>query len=216
MSPRSNRSGLIRILITGFGPYPGIELNASQWLAETLGRELPPNSASVTAAVLPVTWQEAALYAHAWISEVRPHAVLHFGVAPGADSIRVEMRAQNSTLSMPDASGWLPPAPWVAAGGPARLTTALGSPLLVNALRRRRVRARLSHNAGGYLCNYVFYRTLYWAARQESPPLVGFFHVPPVTCDADVSSSMSAEALVVGGRLIVRHAAALARRAARR
>jgi pyroglutamyl-peptidase len=212
MLHRSNRSGLVRILITGFGPYPGVELNASQWLAETLGRELPPNPGVTLAwAVLPVAWEEAAVYAHAWMADV----VLHFGVAPGTDSIGVEMRAQNSTTSLPDVGGSLPPAPWAVRGGPSRLATALGSPLLVNALRRRNVPARLSQNAGGYLCNYVFYRTLHWAARQEAPPLVGFFHVPPVTCEADISSVMSAQTLVDGGRLIVRHAAGLARRGVR-
>jgi pyroglutamyl-peptidase len=217
MSSRLDTSGPIRILVTGFGPYPGAELNASQWLAENLGREIAPgHGSSIAAAILPAAWERAGVHAEAWTESLRPHAILHFGVRPASDGFGVETRARNVTINLPDVGGALPPAPWAKRGGAARLAADLGSPLLVQALRRRNITARLSHDAGGYLCNYVFYRTLHWAARQRRAPLVGFFHVPPIALDADLSSTMSAEELLVGGRLILRYAAGLARRRTRR
>lgn len=208
-----NSEGEIRILTTGFGPYPGVEMNASQWLAESLGQERPPAPGVTTAAaVLPVAWNRAADHALAWIESFRPDVVLHFGVAPSARSIRVEAFARNQTVLLPDMGGALPPAPWARSGAPSRLRAVLAGPLLVHALRRRRIPARLSEDAGAYLCNFVFFRSLHWASRQKRAPLVGFFHVPPVTDEADVSAAMSVEELMMGGRLILRHALALARR----
>jgi pyroglutamyl-peptidase len=197
----------VRILITGFGPYPGVAWNPSQWLVELLAREPPPGpGAELASAVLPVNWTEAASRACARMAELRPCAILHFGLAPRTRSVAVETRAKNSAAPAPDACGSPPPAPWVAPGGPPQLASTLASPLLAGALRRGNIRTRLSRDAGGYLCNYVFYRSLHWAASQERPPLVGFFHIPPP------QSRLDMRALEASGRIIVGYAAALARR----
>jgi pyroglutamyl-peptidase len=42
----------------------------------------------------------------------------------------------------------------------------------------RGVRARLSRDAGRYLCNYVYWRGL--EASRSGTPLVQFVHIPPV------------------------------------
>jgi pyroglutamyl-peptidase len=51
---------------------------------------------------------------------------------------------------------------------------------LAIAARRAGVEAQLSHNAGGYLCNYIYWRALELTAGQ---PLVQFVHVPNVRCE---------------------------------
>jgi pyroglutamyl-peptidase len=56
------------------------------------------------------------------------------------------------------------------------------------ALRERAVPARLSHDAGTYLCNYAYWRALERAARSRPASehtvhrriLVQFVHIPPV------------------------------------
>jgi pyroglutamyl-peptidase len=37
----------------------------------------------------------------------------------------------------------------------------------------------LSHNAGGYLCNYAFWGALEAAKKPGGPKLVAFVHIPP-------------------------------------
>jgi pyroglutamyl-peptidase len=49
----------------------------------------------------------------------------------------------------------------------------------VSAVRARKVPARLSRDAGRYLCNYVYWRALERAANGR--PLVQFVHIPPVS-----------------------------------
>ena len=50
-----------RVLVTGFGPFPGIAENPSAWLAETLAAEPPMLDAELHTRVLPTAWQAAEL-----------------------------------------------------------------------------------------------------------------------------------------------------------
>jgi hypothetical protein len=45
-------------------------------------------------------------------------------------------------------------------------------------LRGRGFAATTSRSAGSYLCNFLYYLSLDWGTRQESPPLALFVHVP--------------------------------------
>lgn len=51
---------------------------------------------------------------------------------------------------------------------------------LLRAAREGGVPARLSHDAGRYLCNYLYWRALEAAARQGGPALVAFIHIPNI------------------------------------
>ncbi len=50
-----------RVLVTGFGPFPGVAENPSAWLAETLAAEPPNFDAEFHARVVPTAWQAAEL-----------------------------------------------------------------------------------------------------------------------------------------------------------
>lgn len=51
---------------------------------------------------------------------------------------------------------------------------------MLQAARQWQKSAMLSRNAGGYLCNYVYWRTLEAAKKQDGPKLVAFVHIPPI------------------------------------
>jgi pyroglutamyl-peptidase len=68
----------------------------------------------------------------------------------------------------------------IAPGAPARVRGRAPFMRLVAAARATRVRTVLSHDAGSYLCNYVYWRALEAAARPGGPRLAVFVHVPSV------------------------------------
>jgi pyroglutamyl-peptidase len=169
-----------RVLLTGFGPFPGVADNPSAWLAETLA-ERPPRDldAELHARVLPTAWQ-AAQSMPRLCQQLQPLVMIHFGVSPRAKTFRIERSAHNRAARRADAHGVLPSAPAIQAEGADRFDTELPAAALAAHLRACGIAAASSRDAGSYLCNCLYYHSLDWARRQPDPRLVLFVHIPPL------------------------------------
>lgn len=197
-----------RILLTGFGPFPGVPRNPSGWLAETLAEQLPAPElhGRIHVRIFPTEWQAAALLSDLCES-LQPHVMIHFGVSEHAKTFRIEHSAHNRTAPRADAGGALPASPVILVEGAGRLDTAFPAAALARHLKTNGVAAVTSHSAGHYLCNFLYYHSLDWALRQSTPPLVLFVHVPPTSGkDGDVTDEM----LLRGGQEILRFILAFA------
>ncbi|MEQ1506287.1 MAG: hypothetical protein ABMB14_28910 [Myxococcota bacterium] len=157
------------MLVTGFGPFPGVPYNPTTSLAIAIdGLEL--DGLRFVGRVIPVTWQSGPDAAIAHAGAVGADAVVGTGVAP-RPVLCVERVAVRVEVGRPDAAGAtgpdrdardrdaLPLAVY-ATLDPVRLADALG--------------ATLSDDAGRYVCNQWLYRV---AAALPVP--VGFVHVTP-------------------------------------
>ncbi|HEY8300170.1 MAG TPA: pyroglutamyl-peptidase I [Methyloceanibacter sp.] len=197
-----------RILLTGFGPFPGVPTNPSAWLAETLAEGLPAPDlhGRIQARIFPTEWQAAALVADL-CETLQPHVMIHFGVSEHAKTFRIEHSAHNRTAPRADAGGALPASPVILGEGAGRLDTAFPAAALARHLKTNGVAVVTSHSAGHYLCNFLYYHSLDWALRQSAPPLVLFVHVPPTSGrDGDFTDEM----LLRGGQEILRFILAFA------
>jgi pyroglutamyl-peptidase len=197
-----------RILLTGFGPFPGVPTNPSAWLAETLAEGLPAPDlhGRIHVRIFPTEWQAAALVADL-CETLQPHVMIHFGVSEHAKTFRIEHSAHNRTAPRADAGGALPASPVILGEGAGRLDTAFPAAALARHLKTNGVAVVTSHSAGHYLCNFLYYHSLDWALRQSAPPLVLFVHVPPTSGrDGDFTDEM----LLRGGQEILRFILAFA------
>ena len=79
-----------RILLTGFGPFPGVPTNPSAWLAETLAEGLPAPDlhGRIHVRIFPTEWQAAGLVADL-CETLQPHVMIHFGVSEHAKTFRL-------------------------------------------------------------------------------------------------------------------------------
>ena len=197
-----------RILLTGFGPFPGVPTNPSAWLAETLAEGLPAPDlhGRIHVRIFPTEWQAAALVADL-CETLQPHVMIHFGVSEHAKTFRIEHSAHNRTAPRADAGGALPASPLILGEGAGRLDTAFPAAALARHLQTNGVAAVTSHSAGHYLCNFLYYHSLDWALRQSAPPLVLFVHVPPTSGKDD---DLTEEMLLRGGQEILRFVLAFA------
>ncbi|WP_170937096.1 MULTISPECIES: pyroglutamyl-peptidase I [Rhodomicrobium] len=170
----------IRILVTGFGPFPGVPFNASAALIGHLAEtdRLRGAGVSLHTAVLPTDWRRASAEAGALIRSIRPDAIVHFGVARRAKGFQVETRAFNATRPVLDHDGRMPGGRSVRPGAPPMLAVTVPSERLVRSLRLARLPAVLSRDAGRYLCNAILYQSLLQARAAADPPLAGFVHIP--------------------------------------
>jgi pyroglutamyl-peptidase len=197
-----------RILLTGFGPFPGVPTNPSAWLAEALAEGLPAPDlhGRIHVRIFPTEWQAAALVADL-CETLQPHVMIHFGVSEHAKTFRIEHSAHNRTAPRADAGGALPASPVILGEGAGRLDTAFPAAALARHLKTNGVAVVTSHSAGHYLCNFLYYHSLDWALRQSAPPLVLFVHVPPTSGrDGDFTDEM----LLRGGQEILRFILAFA------
>lgn len=170
----------MRVLITGFGPFLGAPFNPSATLAKALARRRRPAFAAIERA----THIFATTYASVdgglpKLLEQKPDIVLMFGVAGRRRHPCVETRARNAaSLLFPDASGHRPKHGVIALSGPADRKGNAPFKCLAGATQTTAAPARLSRDAGRYLCNYLYWRALEQA--QDRQTLVQFVHIPPV------------------------------------
>jgi pyroglutamyl-peptidase len=172
-----------RILLTGFGPFPGALANPSAWLVEALASEalasLPrAHLCYMHAEVLPTEWAAVSLRAPRLFHALSPRLSLHFGLSQRARDFRIERFAHNRVMARVDAAGALPSSSTVLPDGDDRVASPLPAGSLATHLRKQGLAATPSRSAGGYLCNFLYYLSLDWAARQQSPCHAMFVHIP--------------------------------------
>ncbi|WP_108683197.1 pyroglutamyl-peptidase I [Methyloceanibacter sp. wino2] len=174
--PLAHDSARPRVLVTGFGPFPGVAENPSGWLAERVAATAPPTDCMLYRAVLPTEWTAVASRAAYFHQAIRPRLMIHFGVQTQASEIQLECKAHNVTEQRPDAAGAHPGRPDVISGGGDMLETWLPVDALVARLQAEKFPASVSQSCGRYICNDLYFRSLHWAEQNGSDAL--FVHVP--------------------------------------
>ena len=195
-----------RVLVTGFGPFPGFAQNPSAWLVETLAERQRASGVELDARILPTAWEDVALIPRLYRS-LQPHVMIYFGVSERAEAFHIERSAHNRVRRRADAQGAMPGGHTIREGGPSRFDTPFPAAALAAHLRLSGIAARTSRSAGAYLCNFLYYHSLEWALRQRTVPPVVFVHIPPWT---KKRGSQSREALLHGGTETLRFVLACA------
>jgi pyroglutamyl-peptidase len=167
------------VLITSFGPFPGAPFNPTGLLVKQLAKVRVPRAKIVTH-TFETSYKAVDRDLPKLLKRYKPDAVLMFGLATRARIIRIETRAQNALARLPDAAGKTPRRFAIAKGKPAALPMAVPAQLLLKAVRETGVRARLSRDAGRYLCNYLCWRATEAASGKGGPGVAAFVHVPLV------------------------------------
>ena len=172
---------VMRVLLTGFGPFPGAPFNPSAALAERLARRRRPALAGLTRVAHVFATSYAAVDRDLpTLLARRPDIVLMFGLAARTRaSAHRDARPQCSLgaaarCRRPSHGGWR----HRRAARRGELRGRAPFRALLHAARSARVPARLSRDAGRYLCNYAYWRALEKTAGSEI--LVQFVHIPLV------------------------------------
>ena len=170
----------LRILITGFGPFPGAPYNPTQELVRRLTKLRRPAFAEVDLIpyIFDVSYGAVDRDLPHLLAKHRPDALLMFGLAQRTRYIRVETRARNAVTQLwPDAAHTRVRKRAIAGGSDA-LSFGPHTSSLVRAALSTGVDARLSRDAGSYLCNYLSWRGIEATCQDNGPALAAFIHVP--------------------------------------
>jgi pyroglutamyl-peptidase len=171
---------MARILVTGFEPFLDYRVNPTARLVGDLdGASFA--GVMVAGAVLPVHFERGdAAFVEAF-ERVRPDAVICLGLAGEIETVRVERVALNIDEAFnPDSDGVVRRGLPIEAAGPVGYWSTLPVDRLVERLTAAGLPAETSRDAGGYLCNHVFFRACHLIAARGLDLPCGFVHFPPL------------------------------------
>jgi pyroglutamyl-peptidase len=172
----------LRILVTGFGPFPGAPYNPTQPLVTRLMRLRRPAFIDVelSSHIFPVTYKAVDRELPQALAENKPHAMLMFGLAGRTGYVRVETRARNAVTTLwPDAAQTRARKGSIADAADARRFGPHTAKLL-RAAKATGLDARASRDAGSYLCNYLSWHAIEAVNAGNGPRLAAFIHIPPL------------------------------------
>lgn len=162
-------------LLTGFEPFGGDAANPS---GDAVGRVAADwtGPGTLVTAILPVTFAGAAQRLRELIAEHQPDVVIATGLAGGRSAIGVERIAVNLVdARIPDNDGAQPVDAASIPGAPAAAFATLPVKAIAAAIRDAGVPAEVSHTAGTFVCNHVFFTAL---SAVPADTRAGFIHVP--------------------------------------
>lgn len=165
------------VLLTGFEPFGGDPTNPSgEAVRQVEARWDRPERLVVD--VLPVSFVGAAARMRALIAEHEPDVVIAVGLAGNRGTVSVERVAVNlMDARIPDNDGAQPvDRPCVEGAPDARFAT-LPVKAIVRDILADGIPAEMSHSAGTFVCNHVFFAAVD-AASVRPGTRAGFVHVP--------------------------------------
>jgi len=168
-----------RVLITGFEPFGGSDVNPSIMACRRLeGMEL--NGFKLVVEEIPLRFHEIRGVIEGHIEKHQPSAVVCTGQS-GRAFIALERVAINvGDARSPYNCGYKPIDEKLNEDGPAAYFTRLLIRVILEALKEAKIPVEISNSAGTYGCNQVFYHLMDYLAREKLDMPAGFIHVPPL------------------------------------
>jgi pyroglutamyl-peptidase len=211
----------LRILITGFGPFPGAPYNPTMPLVKRLTQLRRPalGDVELISHIFHVTYNTVDRELPELIAQYRPQALLMFGLADRTRHVRIETRARNAvTTRFPDADRNRARKGSIVGGADAMMFGPHSAKLLRAAVGTG-IDARASRDAGSYLCNYLSWRAIE-ATCDDGPRLAAFVHIPLLARDGasqrtGAPQRVTLEQLVDAGEAMLRELVKLTRQAVR-
>ena len=174
------RSARPRVLLTGFDPFNGASINPS-WLAVQALHGKQVLAHRLVAAQLPTEFGAALNRLDALLARWQPELVVCVGQAGGRAALSLERVAINLIdAPIADNAGDQPVDMPVVPGGPAAYFSTLPVKAACAAMQRAGLAAEVSHTAGTFVCNQVFYGLMHRLTTRAELAHVrgGFVHVP--------------------------------------
>ena len=143
--------------------------------------------ADITPAVIPCAYDSIVQELENLGSKVRPDILVNFGLSKAAQGFTLERLGRNGCNPvLADTAGECFGDGPIIPFGPATVPSRLPLDRIRRMLHDFGLKAEISGDAGGYLCNLTLYLTAGGYLSNLAPDMAGFIHVPPLTGDRDV------------------------------
>lgn len=167
------------LLVTGFDAFDGATTNPTQTLVERLASR---SLTDVVTRILPTSFARSEVTLAATLRAVRPTAVCMLGLNARATTLRFEHVALNlNQATKPDNDGEVRCHQLIRESGPVAYFSRLPFEAMRQEAEARGEVLEPSRDAGGFVCNHVFYTAADLLAHEQPESRAGFVHVPPLS-----------------------------------
>ena len=166
-----------RILLTGFEPFGGDDINPSWEIARALDGQAI-DRARVVSVQLPCVFGQAHDVLASALAAHRPTLVLCLGLAANRSALSLERVGINvDDARIPDNAGAQPIDQPAVPGAPAAYFATVPIKAMVAAVQAAGLPAEVSQTAGTFVCNHVLFGLMHQLRRRRGVR-GGFMHVP--------------------------------------
>ena len=164
-----------KLLITGFEPFGGEEINPSWEVVLRLPDQI--NEYTLSKLRLPVEFGSAAECVLRVFEDTQPDVILCIGQAGGRNAITPELVAINLRhAKIPDNAGYQPTDEPIIKDGNLAYFSTLPVRKMADAIQSSGIASQVSYSAGAYVCNDLLYTLL--SRFDGTQTRVGFIHIP--------------------------------------
>ncbi|MFT8710238.1 MAG: pyroglutamyl-peptidase I [Sporolactobacillus sp.] len=169
----------MRILLSGFAPFGGDQVNPSWEAVRRLDGVQLDSGATLLATQLPVSFNQGFKRLASSMQAIEPDIVIAVGQASGRSAITLERAAYNQCdNSHLDNEGHFFAGETILPQGPEVYSSSLPVEAIVQSIQQMGIPAAPSDSAGRFVCNHVFYRLMNYIECSDRPMIGGFLHVP--------------------------------------
>ena len=188
---------MVRVLLTGFEPFGGSDINAS-WETAVRVEQLSPKGVVVETMQLPVSFKRAGEAIRKALREKHPNVVVMLGQRGKGTSIDIERIAVNLMDSVnPDNDGYQPQEQVIIAESGAAYFSNLPVKALRDAVLQKDIPARVSNSAGLYVCNSTYYNALEEIHKHQLSTKAVFVHLPKISTDFPLAKLAEAVKIII-------------------
>ncbi|KAF2962044.1 pyroglutamyl-peptidase I [Fervidobacterium sp. 2310opik-2] len=170
--------GKLFVLITGFEKFGGEKINPSENIIKKI-RKKKFDNVLIDTIVLPVSYEKSIKILEEYYSKNQVDVAIHLGQAGGRATINLERVAINLMDSIhPDNDNVTLSDKKIIEDGNDAYMTKIKIKELAEFLNKKNIPTSISYTAGQYICNEVYYFSLYNSEKSSNPKFSLFIHVP--------------------------------------
>ncbi|MFX0170556.1 MAG: pyroglutamyl-peptidase I [Candidatus Hodarchaeota archaeon] len=198
----------MKLLLTGFEPFGGYQINPSDVISQQLDNKTV-NNVKIVGKTIPLRYNEIHPIITELIKETNPEIIINMGQAP-----RSSIAFERIAVNLADVSkgayncGSIPDEEPLIEGGPVAYFSTLPLKKLVKYLTSKKIPCYISNSAGTFGCNQIMYCTLnYLDVNSLNDSIIaGFIHLPLLpeqNLNTPQSSSMSLNLMMKAIELVI-------------
>ena len=166
-----------KVLLTGFDPFGGEQINPSWEIAKSL--EIKNEQIYIQAVQLPCVFDKSLEGLYRAIQQFKPDIVICLGQAGGRSDISIERVAINlNDAAIADNEGNQPIDTEIIPNAPTAYFSTLPCKAILKELKQAGIPSSISLSAGSYVCNHTMYGLLNYLAHNDPNCRGGFIHIP--------------------------------------